>query len=46
VRLVITVSRTGYIAKVTEIKIRKAKAPLRSDLCRVPGAKERTRCPR
>ena len=46
VKLTITISRTGYISKVTTIKIRKAKAPLRSDLCREPGAKKRTRCPK
>lgn len=39
VRLTITISRPGYISKVTTIKIRRAKAPLRSDLCRAPGAK-------
>jgi hypothetical protein len=46
VKLTFTISRTGYISKVTTIKIRKAKAPLRSDLCREPGAKKRTRCPK
>jgi hypothetical protein len=45
VKLTITVSRTGYISKVTTIRIRKAKAPLRSDLCRVPGEKKTSRCP-
>lgn len=46
IRLTITVSRTGYISKVTTIRIRKAKAPLRSDACRVPGAKRTSRCPK
>lgn len=46
IRLTITVSRTGYISKVTTIRIRKAKAPLRSDACRVPGAKKTSRCPK
>jgi hypothetical protein len=46
IKLTITVSRTGYISKVTTIRIRKAKAPLRSDLCRVPGAKKPSRCPK
>jgi hypothetical protein len=44
VRLTLTISRPGYISKVTTIRIRKAKAPLRSDLCRAPGAKKLSRC--
>ena len=44
VRLVITISRKGYVSKVTTIKIRKQKAPLRSDLCRVPGATTTSKC--
>lgn len=44
VRLVITISRKGYISKVTTIRIRKQKAPLRSDLCRVPGATTTSKC--
>ena len=46
VKLTLTISKTGYISKVTTIRIRKAKAPLRSDLCRVPGAKKLSRCPK
>jgi hypothetical protein len=46
VKLTITISKPGYISKVTTIEIRKAKAPLRSDLCRVPGATKRSRCPK
>ncbi len=46
VKLTITVAKRGYISKVTTIKIRKAKAPLRSDLCRVPRAKKLSRCPK
>ena len=46
VKLTITVAKPGYISKVTTIRIRKAKAPLRSDLCRVPGAKKLSRCPK
>jgi hypothetical protein len=46
IKLTITVSRTGYISKVTTIRIRKAKAPLRSDLCREPGSTKRVRCRR
>lgn len=44
VRLVITISRKGYVSKVTTIRIRKKKAPLRSDLCRVPGATSTSKC--
>ncbi|MDA0169720.1 hypothetical protein OJ998_11550 [Solirubrobacter taibaiensis] len=44
VRLVITISRKGYVSKVTTIRIRKKKAPLRSDLCRVPGATTTSNC--
>jgi len=44
VRLVITISRKGYVSKVTTIRIRKKKAPLRSDLCRVPGATTTSKC--
>lgn len=44
VRLVITISRKGYVSKVTTIKIRSRKAPLRSDLCRVPGATSTSKC--
>ena len=46
VKLSITISKPGYISKVTTIRIRKAKAPLRSDLCRVPGATKLSRCPK
>ena len=46
VKLAITISKPGYISKVTTIRIRKAKAPLRSDLCRVPGATKLSRCPK
>jgi hypothetical protein len=46
VKLTITVAKPGYISKVTTIRIRRAAAPLRSDLCRAPGAKRPSRCPR
>jgi hypothetical protein len=46
VKLRITISKKGYLSKVTTIRIRKAKAPVRSDLCRAPGAKKLSRCPR
>jgi hypothetical protein len=45
-KLTITISKKGYLSKVTTIRIRKAKAPLRSDLCRAPGAKKLSRCPK
>jgi hypothetical protein len=45
-RLTITVSKTGYISKVTTITIRRGKAPARSDRCRLPGRTRLTRCPR
>ena len=44
--LTITVSKPGYISKVTRITIRKGKAPARSDRCRLPGAKRLTSCPK
>ena len=46
VKLSIAISKPGYISKVTTIRIRKAKAPLRSDLCRLPGATKLSRCPK
>ncbi len=36
----ITISKPGYITKVTTIPIRKGKAPLRSDQCQMPGDEE------
>jgi hypothetical protein len=45
-RLSITVSRKGYISKVTTLRIRKGKSPLRSDRCRVPGAASTSSCPK
>jgi hypothetical protein len=44
-RLTITVSKPGYITKVTRIWIRRGEVPLRSDLCRLPRANRHTRCP-
>lgn len=44
-RLTITVSKPGYIAKVTTILIRRGRAPLRTDLCALPGAKTPSACP-
>jgi len=37
VKLTVTISKPGYITKVTSLTIRKGKAPLRSDLCPTPG---------
>lgn len=45
-RLTVTVTKPGYIAKVTRITIRRGKAPARSDHCRLPGERRLTRCPR
>jgi hypothetical protein len=45
VRLTITVAKTGYVTKVTTITIRRGRAPLRSDLCLVPGAARASACP-
>ena len=44
VKLTITISKPGYITKVTTIRIRKGKAPLRSDNCQLPGATKLSRC--
>jgi hypothetical protein len=45
VRLTISVSKPGYITKVTRIWIRRGRAPLRSDLCQAPGARKPSACP-
>jgi hypothetical protein len=45
VRLRVTVSRPGYIAKVTTFRIRRGRVPLRLDECRYPGAKKMVACP-
>ena len=45
IKLRITVSKPGFISKVTTISIRKGKAPLRSDQCQMPGKKKLLRCP-
>jgi hypothetical protein len=46
VKLTITVSKPGYIAKVTTLQIRRGKAPLRTDACRLPGVAKLSRCPK
>jgi hypothetical protein len=45
-KLTVTISKPGYISKVTTISIRKGKAPLRSDLCQSPGTAKLSRCPK
>jgi hypothetical protein len=44
-RLVVTVSKPGFIAKVTTITIRRGRPPSRSDLCLAPGAEHPAACP-
>jgi hypothetical protein len=44
-RLRVTVSKRGYITKVTTIRIRRGRVPLRLDECRYPGAKRTVACP-
>jgi hypothetical protein len=44
-KLTITVTKPGYISKVTTITIRKGKSPARSDMCRMPDATQLTHCP-
>jgi hypothetical protein len=42
----VTISKHGYITKVTTLTIRKGKAPLRGDQCRQPGTAKLSRCPK
>jgi hypothetical protein len=44
-RLVIRVTRPGFIGKHSVIRIRRGKAPARRDLCLYPGAKGPAKCP-
>jgi hypothetical protein len=44
-RLRVTVSKRGYIAKVTTFRIRRGRVPLRTDGCRYPGRARVQRCP-
>ena len=44
-RLVIRVTRPGYIGKHTTIRIRRGEQPLRRDLCLYPGNPEPATCP-
>ena len=45
-KLTITVTRPGYISKVTTITIRKGKSPQRLDRCQLPGQSKLIRCPK
>ena len=45
-KLTITVTKAGYITKVTTIKIRRGKGPARSDRCQLPGETRLTACPK
>ena len=44
-RIVIRVTRPGFIGKHTQIRIRRGKAPLRRDRCLSPGSGAPTACP-
>jgi hypothetical protein len=44
-RLTITISKPGFITKVTTVTIRRGRAPARSDMCIVPGARKPSACP-
>jgi hypothetical protein len=43
-RLVIRVTRAGYVGKHTLIRIRRGKAPLRRDRCLYPGSEKPASC--
>jgi hypothetical protein len=45
-KLTVTISKPGYISKVTTIQIRRGAAPLRSDKCRLPGTRKLRTCPK
>jgi PKD repeat protein len=44
-KLIVSVTKNGFIGKQTRWTMRRRKAPLRQDLCLVPGAKKATPCP-
>jgi hypothetical protein len=44
-RLVITVTKRGYIGKYTLLRLRHGKAPTRVDRCLFPGSSRPQRCP-
>jgi hypothetical protein len=45
-RLIITISKPGFITKVTTIIIRRGHAPARTDMCVAPGARRASACPK
>jgi PKD repeat protein len=45
VKIVVTVSRKGFLGRQTRFKMKKRSAPRRRDLCIAPGAKRAKRCP-
>jgi hypothetical protein len=44
-KLIVSVTKDGFIGKQTSWTMRRRKAPLRQDLCLNPGAKAATPCP-
>jgi PKD repeat protein len=44
-KLIVSVTKNGFIGKRTSWTMRRRKAPLRQDLCLMPGAKKATPCP-
>jgi hypothetical protein len=44
-RLTVTISKPGFITKVTTITIRRGRAPSRTDMCIAPGARKPSACP-
>jgi PKD repeat protein len=44
-KLIVSVTKNGFIGKQTRWTMRRRKAPLRQDLCLMPGAKKATPCP-
>jgi hypothetical protein len=45
-RIIITVTRRGYVGKYTRIVLRRGKAPARLDRCLMPGSSRVRSCPR
>jgi hypothetical protein len=45
-KLTITVTKSGYITKVTTITIRRGKGPARTDRCQLPGETRLIACPK
>jgi hypothetical protein len=45
-KLTITVTKSGYITKVTTITIRRGKGPARTDRCQMPGETRLIACPK